>query len=62
MPGKSQTSEKGALNLRDVPKDLLFRLKMAAAADRRTVKGFILTLIEERIQEMEKRGLLPKGK
>jgi hypothetical protein len=26
------------------------------------VKGFILALIEERIQELEKKGLLPKGK
>ena len=56
------TPEMGALNLRDIPKDLLFKLKMAAAADHRTVKGFILKLVEERIQEMEKKGLLPKGK
>jgi len=54
--------ELGALNLRDIPKDLLFKLKMAAAADHRTVKGFILKLIEEQIQEMEKKGILPKGK
>ena len=54
--------ELGALNLRDIPKDLLFKLKMAAAADHRTVKGFILQLIEERIHEMEKKGVLPKGK
>ena len=26
------------------------------------LKRFILKLIEERIQEMEKKGLLPKGK
>ncbi len=56
------TPEMGALNLRDIPKELLFKLKMAAAADHRTVKGFILKLVEERIQEMEKKGLLPKGK
>ena len=54
--------ETGALNLRDIPKDLLFKLKMAAAAEHRTVKGFILQLIENRIQEMEKKGILPKGK
>jgi len=53
--------EIGALNLRDIPKDLLYKLKMAAAAERRTVKGFILNLIETRIQELEKKGLLPKG-
>ena len=54
--------EMGALNLRDIPKEQLFKLKMAAAAERRTVKAFILNLIETRIDEMEKKGLLPKGK
>ena len=54
--------EMGALNLRDIPKEQLYKLKMAAAAEHRTVKGFILNLIETRIEEMEKRGILPKGK
>ena len=54
--------EMGALNLRDIPKDLLFKLKMAAAAEHRTVKGFIVNLIEDRIQELEKKGVLPKEK
>jgi hypothetical protein len=26
------------------------------------MKGFILALLKERIQELEKKGLLPKGK
>jgi len=30
----------GALNLRDVPKDSLYRVKLAAAVERRTVKSF----------------------
>jgi hypothetical protein len=54
--------EMGALNLRDIPKEQLYKLKMAAAAEHRTVKGFILNLIEIRIEELEKKGLLPKGK
>jgi len=28
----------------------------------RVMKGFILALLKERIQELEKKGLLPKGK
>jgi hypothetical protein len=52
----------GTLNIRGIPKETVFRLKMAAAAERRTVKAFILALIEERIQELEKKGILPKGK
>ncbi len=59
---KKIADHKGTLNIRDIPKDTIFKLKMAAAAEHRTVKGFILSLIEERIQELEKKGVLPKGK
>ena len=62
MKKKPNTDHKGTLNIRDIPKDTIFKLKMAAAAEHRTVKGFILKLIEERIQDLEKKGLLPKGK
>lgn len=62
MPRKSPTKDVGTLNIRDVPKDLLYRVKLAAAVERRTVKGFLLTLAEERIQDLEKKGLLPKEK
>ena len=40
----------------------LFRLKLAAAADQRTVKDLVLEFIEGKLQEMEKKGLLPKRK
>jgi uncharacterized protein (DUF1778 family) len=62
MAKRLQDEHHGTLNIRQIPKDMIFRLKMAAAAEHRTVKGFILVLIEERIQELEKKGLLPKGK
>ncbi len=62
MPRKSPADHKGTLNIRGIPKETIYRLKMAAAAEHRTVKGFLLALIEERIQELEKKGLLPKGK
>ena len=29
--------------------------------EQRIIKGCLLTLLEERIQELEKKGLLPKG-
>lgn len=50
------------LNIREIPRETLFRLKMAAAAERKTVKDLVLELIHERLQELEKKGLLPKGK
>jgi len=62
MAKRTPGDHQGTLNIRGIPKETIFRLKMAAAAEHRNVKGFILALIEERIQELEKRGLLPKGK
>ena len=45
-----------------IPRSTFFRLKMAAAAEEKSVTDLVLALIEERIQELEKKGLLPKGK
>jgi hypothetical protein len=62
MAKRLPDEHQGTLNIRQIPKDMIFRLKMAAAAEHRTMKGFILALIDERIQELEKKGLLPKNK
>lgn len=62
MPRKTSAKDVGALNIRDVPKELLHRVKLAATVERRSVKGFLLALAETRIEAMEKNGLLPKGK
>lgn len=35
---------------------------MAAAHEGKSVKDFLIELAEARIQELEKRGILPKGK
>ncbi|HEU0068475.1 MAG TPA: hypothetical protein VFQ26_04345 [Nitrospiraceae bacterium] len=59
---KSPAKDVGAINLRDVPKDLLYRVKLAAAVEQRAVMGFLLALTEGRIQELEQKGTLPKGK
>ena len=59
----TKPNEKPAhLNIREIPRETLYRLKMAAAAEQKTVKELVLELIEKRIQELEKKGLLPKGK
>ncbi|MCA9470308.1 MAG: hypothetical protein KC643_33345 [Nitrospira sp.] len=47
--------------IRDISRSTLFRLKMAAAAEQRTVKDLVLELIEGKIQEMEKKGYCRKG-
>jgi hypothetical protein len=62
MAVKGTKDPTGVLNIRGIPKDMIYRLKMAAAAERRTVKGFILHLVEERLQDLERKGVLPKAK
>jgi len=38
------------------------RVKMAAAYEGKTVKDFLVELAEARLQELERRGILPKSK
>jgi hypothetical protein len=38
------------------------KLKMVATAEKKTIRALLLKLIEDKIQELEKTGLLPKGK
>jgi hypothetical protein len=62
MKVKQSADDLSQINIRDIPRSTLFRLKMAAAAEQKTVKELILELIEMKIQELERKGLLPKGK
>jgi len=62
MPTKKPVQSEGTLNLRGIPRDTIYRLKMAAAAEHRTVKDLILELVEAKFQDLEKKGLLPKGR
>ena len=59
IPREKNTS---VINLRRVPEDLAHRIKMAAAAEHRSVKGFLLHWAEERIRELERAGTLSKRK
>jgi hypothetical protein len=52
----------GAWNFRDIPRHLMRRVKMAAAHEGKTVKEFLIELAEARIQELERKGILPKAK
>ncbi len=57
---KEQAS--GAWVIRDIPRETMHRTKIAAAIERKPMKQFLLDLVEAHLQEMEKKGLLPKGK
>jgi len=52
----------GAWNFRDIPRDLMRKVKMAAAHEGKTVKEFLIELAEAKIQDLERKGLFPKGK
>ncbi len=52
----------GAWNFREIPRALMRKVKMAAAHEGKTVKDFLIELAEARIQELERKGILPKGK
>ena len=60
---KVETNEKGgAWIFRDIPRDLMKRAKIAAAVEGKAIKALVLEALDGKIQEMEKKGLLPKGK
>lgn len=50
------------LNLRDMPKELVGRLKAAAALEGASLKSYVTTLLQHHVNELEKKGLLPKVK
>ena len=62
MKPKRTAKSQPALNLRNIPRSTFYRLKMAAAVEEQSVSELVLALIEGKIQELEKQGLLPKGR
>lgn len=53
-----------ALNFREMPLDLVSRLKAAAALARPpvTMKQYVIDLFQEHLDNLERKGLLPKSK
>jgi hypothetical protein len=63
MPSrKDQPLSKGTWIVKDVPRELMHRMKVAAAIQRKTIKQLLFDLAEAHLQELERKGLLPKGK
>ena len=56
-------SKPKVLYLRNVPPDLLNKLKAAAAlSGGQSIQTYILQLLSEHVAELESRGQLPKGR
>lgn len=64
LMAKSPKSDDGSavLFVRGMPRDLLAKLKGAAALQRKTLGEYIQEMCEGHVQELERKGVLPKGK
>ncbi len=62
MKDKGQTRQTGTWIVRNIPADLMRRTRMAGLAERKTVRQLFLDLVEAHLADLEKKGLLPKGK
>jgi ERCC4-type nuclease len=51
-----------ALNIRRVPEVLFYKIKMAAAVERKSTRDLVLDLLQGKIDELERQGKLPKEK
>jgi len=59
---QTPADDTGAWNFRDIPRELMRRVKMAAAHEGKTVKDFLIELAQSRIDELVRKGILPKSK
>ena len=61
-PPKEPNDEPGTWIFRDIPRELMRRAKAAAAIQGTSVKQLAMDLMEEHLKELERRGVMPKGK
>ena len=40
----------------------MHKTKIAAAVERKSIKRFLLDLVEAHLEELERKGIVPKGK
>ena len=59
---RTPADDTGAWNFREIPRELMRRVKMAAAHEGKTVKDFLIELAQARIDELVRKGILPKSK
>ena len=59
---KEPLDEPGTWIFRDIPRGLMRRAKAAAAIQGKSVKQLTIDLMEEHLKELDRKGILPKGK
>ncbi len=48
--------------MRGVPREMMHKTRIAAAVERKSIKRFLLDLVEAHLTELERKGIVPKGK
>lgn len=59
---KKPDEDTAVLFVRGMPRDLLAKLKAAAALHQKTLGEYIQAMCVEHVQELERKGILPKSK
>jgi hypothetical protein len=65
MPKQLRNEEKDdttVLFIRGMPREMVARLKAAAALNQQTLGDYLRGLFQAHLQELERKGLLPKGR
>ena len=62
MPKRIQSHDVAVLYARGAPRELAQKLKAAAALHGKTLQAYLLEVLQAHVQDLERKGLLPKGK
>ena len=62
MARKEKVHLRGTWIVKDVPRELMHRMKVAAAVQKKTLKQLLFELSETHLEELERKGILPKSK
>ena len=52
----------GTWIFRDIPRELMRRAKAGTAIEGKNVRGLVIELVEAYLQDLERKGKMPKGK
>ncbi len=62
MPKRTQSHNAAVIYARGAPRELAQKLKAAAALHGKTLQAYLLEVLQVHVQELERKGMLPKGK
>ena len=61
-PMPKQEKDSAVLYVRDAPRELAHKLKAAAALQGMSLQAYLLAMMQNHVSELERKGMLPKGK